>query len=523
MPTPLTWSLAVEVGLNFSALWTDITTDVLADSVSPFVFRRGMGGNGPEDLVATPGTFTFALRNDPGNSAHLQSYYSPLHANCRAGFARGIPVRIRATYAPVNGGLPVTLWTGKLRSIDPDPGTYRQQRTHCIAYDCMQDLAGADLRAVAPQLAQTEVQLLQAIVAALPSTAQPVATSYDSALDVYPYAFDAYAGGVKADAAITDVAKSARGFVYPLADGTLHYENRHARPVKASSFLFTDLQLHGQGIVVPNNLSQVYNRVRVTLHPRTIDAAATTVLWAASTPYAVGPGETITVWGDYRVPTNTLKLIGGTAFVVPVAGTDYAGNTVATGGGSVVTGSLTVTATGFAASVQFQITNSSGATAYLVDGTGAPLLQLRGKGIYDDTAPTVESYIPESYGDLPLDLDLPFQADTAIGQDLADYVAAQNADIAHKADLIEFYPCTSSALLTQALTREIGDTLMASETVTGFSAEVVLAIQAIEMEYTRGPWLIVRYTLAPVISGAFLFDDAKFGVFDSADAVLGYA
>ena len=77
--------------------------------------------------------------------------------------------------------------------------------------------------------------------------------------------------------------------------------------------------------------------------------------------------------------------------------------------------------------------------------------------------------------------------------------------------------------MLQALTREIGDVLTVSETLTGITA-VDVVIQGIAMEVTEGPWVVTRYLVAPRgPSALFLFDDPVYGVLDSAEARLAYA
>lgn len=176
-----TWRVEMQFSVG---VWTDVRLDIVA--AESIRWQRGAQANGPRDRIAQPGLFEFSLRNDPGNSGAKQGYYSPGHTNCRSGFTEGIPVRIIGTYNAVD----YPLWRGRLRSILPDPGIYRSQRTHCTAQDGISDLTDTDVRAIAPQVNKTETQLLAAVLAALPTEVQPPATNFDSGLDVVPYAFD---------------------------------------------------------------------------------------------------------------------------------------------------------------------------------------------------------------------------------------------------------------------------------------------------------------------------------------------
>jgi uncharacterized protein YcfJ len=312
------------------------------------------------------------------------------------------------------------------------------------------------------------------------------------------------------------VVLSAYGWLYPKMDGTLRYENRHTRALKTSQFTFTEL-LHDD-VEVPSDLQNVYNRVRVTIHPRTIDAAATTVIALATDVPAISPGQTQTFWDTYRDPINSLKLIGGTAFAALVAGTDYIGNSTADGTGTNLTSSLSVVKTTFAASVKFDITNNHPSAQVYVTKR-----QLRGKGIYDSGPVTFESYTAKNYGDRPLTIDLAYQSDPTIAQAFADYIVGVYSAQGNQANALLLNPQRSDALLTQALTREIGDVITESETMTGL-VSVPLVIVGIEMTIEPGQILMVRYIVAYAgTTNAFIFDDSVHGVFDSANALLLYA
>jgi hypothetical protein len=508
-----------QVLAHYRGMWTSLGLDV--SKVPAPHFFRGAQQNGPLDHVAAVGLLDFELRNDARNSGGIQGWYSPNHASCRSGWTFGIPIRVVSSYQSATLGdaaaVDRVLWTGKVKTILPAAGKYRTQRVAVTAQDAMGDLADNETIQIAPQLNQTEDALIQAVLSAMPSTAQPPATSLDPGVDIYPYAFDNIGSGVKAMSAITDVTLSAYGWVYVKADGTLRYENRHTRALKTSQFTFTEL-LHDD-LTVPSDLQNVFNRVRVTIHPRTIDAAASTVICAATGTITIAPGQTVTVWDTYRDPTNTLKLIGGTAFVTPlVAATDYVANAASDGSGADLTTSISIVVTAFAATAKFDITNSHPtATAYVTKR------QMRGKGIYDNGPVTFETYLAKSYGDRPLDVDLLYQTDPVVAAAFADYIAQLYSSQMNQADDLLLNPQRSDALLTQALTREIGDLITDSETMTGVSA-ALFAIVGIEMTIEPGQILTVRYRVAYAGSGlTFIFDDATHGVFDSAASPLGYA
>lgn len=505
-----TVSFAIAVQLTVG-VWTDITADVVARPDSPVQAARGITSNGATDRVAQSGTLEFALRNDAHNSGMTRGWYSPNHASVRAGWTFGIPVRLQATYSAVT----YTLWRGKLYEIKPDAGLYQTQLVHCVATDCMNDIASADAREVAAQVNQTEVQLLTTLLASLPAQSQPVATAFDAALDVYPYAFDTIGPGTPALGLIQDIAMSGLGYVYPKGDGTLRYENRHARALASSSFTVSDGTV--MDVSVPTSLSKVWNRVRLTYHQKTIDAAATTVLFSATSIPLLAPGQVLTLWGSYVVQSNTLKLIGGTSQVVPiVATTDYLANAAQDGSGTDLTANVSVSTSAFASTVKFTITNNGTTPAYVTQ------LQVRGKGIYDNAPATAESYATQAYADRPLDVDLPYQNDGGVAQDLADYLRAQYQLLINQVDEVTIYGHCSPTLMVQALAREIGDLVTVSETMTGLASTVV-AIQGITYVCASGQFLAVHWRTAPVAPVKnWILDDPVYSILGTT-TYLGYA
>jgi len=431
--------------------------------------------NGTVQITVTGGTtFTYAVSNSPSTPA---------------------TGTITATQAYVR-------FRGKVREISPEPGLYLTQRVQVTAYDVMRDLLEADVRELAIQVNQAEDTLLGAVLDALPSAAQPPARDLDAGIDTYPYAFDNVGGGVKAARLIKDVVQSGLGLCFATGDGTLVYRTRRARAAGTSVYTFSNSMRPG-GLTVPSSLDAAYNHVWATVHPKTVDAAATTVLFAASgTPPSVAAGETLTIWGDYRDLGDVRRLIGGTAVVDGVLatdGTDYAANTAADGSGADVATSVAVTVTAFASTAKFAIVNNHSATVYLVTAAGATHLQVRGKGIYDDGPQTFEAVSVQTYGDRPVAVNMPYQDDPNLGQSAATYLEAQYRSVSEQVEQIEFLANDSDDLMTQALAREPGQMVTITESLTGVAA-VDAVIQRVEQEIAlgaSGPRVLCRFGLAP--------------------------
>ena len=463
-----------------AGVWTDITADVLAQAD----VKYGIDGLGPADLVASSGQFNFSLDNSTRNSAATLGYYSPLHASHRTGWGYGIPCKLTMTYL----GTGYVKHYGKIYSIDPEPGSRWGRQVHVTSYDAIRDFAEADARTVSVQVNQSETTLLTAILAALPTSAQPISTSFDTAVDSYAYAFANVGEGVKALGLIADVARSARGYVYITGAGVMRYQSRTTRATSTSAVTFTDTMA---GLVLPSNLDGVYNRIRVTIHPKDVDGTSTHVLWASlGTPVLIAADATTEMWITYRDPDELSVLLGGTAMVAMVANTDYVANEAADGSGTDRTALITVTATYYASTAKLTIVSGTSVGVYLTT------LQVRGARIRDLDDITVETYTAKSYGDRPFSFDMPYQSNHDVANDAASEIYLSYSDPTAQALALEFYG-ESGALLTQALAREPGDRITLTETVTGATA-VDAIIQSVALDLRPGPQIVCRWGLAPL-------------------------
>lgn len=477
-------TVRIDVQLSVG-VWTSLRSDI--SSAVPFKWSRGMAGGGPLDNVAKPGTLEFGLKNwaDPAGS-RLQGWYSPNHANVRTGFGFDIPVRVVATYSATD----YTLWRGTLRKIDPVPGQYGPRVVRCVAQDFMGVLAETEVN-VAIQIDQTEVECLQAIVAALPSDAAPVATSYDAALEEFPYALDNLSSGAQALTGVIGIADSCQGQIYVSKDGTFTYKNRHTWSTAVADFAFTEGMLDREGgVEVPSDKAGVYDDVTAVAHPTSVSAAI--VLCGITSAVYVGPGATVELWLDYKDPDNENRLIAGKNYTATAENTDYEARAAADGSGADLSANLTVTVDEFAAKAKFTVTNNGATGAYLVNGSGVPLLQLRGDGLLDNQPDRRRS----GSGKRPLTVDLPYQTDGLFAADVASFIRSRYEDLADQVNALKFDPQRSDALMLEALGVEIGEVKTVTETMTGLSALDVF-IQGVEMEVTKGDYLSVRYVTAP--------------------------
>lgn len=388
---------------------------------------------------------------------------------------------------------------GKVREILPDPGRYRDRRVHVAAYDYARDLIEADLRNVAIQVDETEDTVIGAVLNAIPSANQPLARSIDTGLDELAYALDNLGDGAKAAAIIKDVIQSSYGLGFFLGDGTFRYMSRNSRATEPSAY--TIAESDQVGLVAPSSLESVYNKVRTTNHPKTIDASDVVLYALTGSPPLIPASTTVNIEGAFRDPNNTLRAIGAVSTVALASGTDYAGNSAEDGSGTDLTASLSITPTVNASRVVFAVQNTSGTPVYLVNAAGATKLQIRGKGVYDLAPRTFET--SSGNGDRPISIDLPYSDQDGVTQQIGTFIRSQYEDLSAQINSVTLKPIKfgSSADTTrflQALTRDVGDVVTLSETVTGMSA-VLGMILSCEMEVRNGGVLTTTWGLAPVI------------------------
>lgn len=452
------------------------TVDLIDDmrATTPIVVTYGINGSGPTDRVANTGTMTFALDNSEHNSAGLLGYYAPGNANCRAGFEVGVPCSLAIRY----NGVTYVKFVGTLETIEPDSGQYLNRATHCQAVDWMDEAAKQKIRLLPTQTDKRGNDLMGTIVAAMAT--QPTGTSYATGDSVFPYSLDNSRDEKSSPMSeFQRIAMSELGYVFikghQNVGGILTFQARSSRARLLASSATLDDAGPGPAMTemkVTRKRSAVYNRIKITTHPRRLDAVgAETVLFELTSKPKVGTGKPLTALGQYRDPTQKSVRCGGLDMIAPVATTDYAMNTIADGSGTDLTSSFTVVAHYGGNGVELIITNNSGTDGYVTK------LQCRGRGVYDDNAMVSEASDAASiaaYGENVLSIDMPMQDNQFVGQDAADYLLAMYKDPLTAIDSIEFVGNSSVELMTAGLALEPGDRVTIAETATGVAGDYVI-------------------------------------------------
>jgi hypothetical protein len=486
-------------------LWSTVT-DVVRD---PIRWTRGISGGGPEDLVARPGSASFTLNNSSQNSAGLIGYYTPGHANCRAGFGAYTPVRIK-----LDDGTNVRYaWRGELQSILPEAGTHGPLCTACVAFDWMRRFS--EFAAVELSLRESvrPDELIQDVIDLMP--VPPAIVDLDVGVDTYEFAFDDLGGeSPKGTELGQDLMQSERGFLYLRGDTTegetLRMENRYFRTLSSvvAAFTGSDFKAEPDNPEVPSSLDQVFNDIVTVVYPRRVDAAATTVLIHLDQAIEVAPGSVVEVWADYRDPVQEASYVGGNDMVQPVANTDYTANEAEDGSGADLTSDVTIVASYFGSTVKLEITNAAASAAW-IRGTADAGMQCRGRGLYRYKSVSFQAKNLTSiatYGSRPLSgpLQMRYQSSPSIGQGVAAYIANLYGSPGAPTR-VRILSEQGGSLLEQAILRDIGDRISLEESIV-VSSPVEVFIQEIQQEYYEGI-LSTWWRVAPAdITGVMIWD-----------------
>lgn len=488
------------IAVHYAAtLYTDVTADSFGGQ--GLHLEYGINGTKPLDRLANAGTCDFALNNSRTNSAGLRGYYSPLHVDCRAGFQHNRPVQVQVTY----GGTTSTKFWGRLIVIDPEPGQFLDQRTHCLAHDYAYLLADSDVREISPQSNVDDSNAIRTVIEALGPEEQPMAFTLDTELDTYTYVFNDIQGGVKAAAALLRVIVSGWSRMIIEGDGTVAWTNREAQTNQAVSGVFDNDM---EAVEVPSDQTDVFDVVRTITHPKAVDTGANTVLYshpADSTkkPFVPANGGTLTIDGIFRNPNNDLQTVGGANMAAPVSGTDFIANSAEDGSGSNLTASVTDVATYYQTFGRFLLTNN-----HATLGAYFTTLQAQGDGIYDK-APVVSE---AGTGTRPITIDLFYQHDSTVGQEIADYILNERESITDPIESFSINPQRNTTFMTFTVNAEPGQLVTITESQTGLD-EAQAILRKVELDIGPKLWMHATFGLTPVVVGfEWILDDTNFSV-----------
>jgi len=469
----------VELELAYG-VWTDVAADVHAQT--PITVERGLPVDG---AVADVGWMTLALHNPDGR-------YDPDGPNVIGGFEVGVGVRLRATV----GAATATLFVGQVVHLTPytpegaplaylvcwdDVAWLRERRLEAFPFvmnskarPIVNWLVDASFRppgvvgywqlghAVDGRLGQTT---------ALPDTY--TGKAFDEGQSTFPWVGDSWQDErTTAHDAMAIVCASEGGRFYVNAEGTPVFEDRHARPKRTAVDAAFDADL----VAVTRSRSRalVATRVEITVWPRTVSDDVE-VLWSLGHDAKLMPNEPREICGHYTDPDQMTARVGAWEMIAPVAGVDYVAYTKLDGEDQDVTGHLVVKAAFGGNSAILTLTSRYPAPVYV------HVLQVRGKALraYAPVTSVVEDAASRAaYGLLVLRQAMPLQDDVEVAGDMA------RALLTNRKDPITWFEVTveatvSSAMLAQAVVRDVGDRVAAPDGAEGF-------IEWVRHEIARG-------------------------------------
>lgn len=201
--------------LYLNSVWTNVTTDVIFDSVQ---VSGGMRSNKPLDRLAYPGSMTFSLKNSTKK-------YSPDHASALSGWKKGVPVKLVLTF----GGREYVKFYGTVDKIDIDPGIYKNRRAYVHAVTWLDHAIKYPLDNPAVQEDKRADEAITTIIDSMPIA--PLATDLGTGVNTFPTVFNNATIKTRAYSEFNKLALSEMGYIYEKADGTFVFEPNDARPV----------------------------------------------------------------------------------------------------------------------------------------------------------------------------------------------------------------------------------------------------------------------------------------------------
>lgn len=404
----------IKLELYFGSSWTDVYRDVVGNVRVSY----GIKGGGPLDRIASIGTMKFMLYSTSGE-------YIPGHSGASAYFTEGMLAKISFTYTPVSVQIEHVKFYGRIQSINPIPADGLGYYTEVTVVDYMNELAVHEMNLPTFVENKTLTEILPLILANIPVS--PVNYFNNSSTSIFPGVFDTTLSKTRAMSELAKAVNSELGYAYCTPQFVVEFgsstiienmvvEGRYTAPLLLyqSEVTLTDEDISDIEFEFGKHY---YNDIKTTVYPREIDAAATSVLYSLEYVIQIGPGETLTIKGQYKDPNQNAVQVTGIDMVTPAATTDYTFNAQQSGGGSDITADLDVTATYGTNGVEYELTNNNAATGYVTK------LQARGKGVY--------IYRPVEYdaeyaagiaadGRKTLSLTMPYESNPLVGKDFAD-------------------------------------------------------------------------------------------------------
>jgi len=352
----------------------------------------------------------------------------------------------------------VNLFTGFLSDLNDSP-QHRKRTTEFYCVDGMETLARTDIRTplykdyldgdlIVELLglagwSEGAAWILDTSELGSETILGFMATNLDDGQDTIPYA---YFHKVKALDAINEIKNSSLGFFYVNGSGEAVYEDRHHRLLSPHDTVQATFNDTMADIKPYHRDKDIINEAIATFIPRTI-AGGLTDAWTLQGTPLIPVGESITIEADFSYAYDDMEN--------PASTTDYTANSASGGGGTDLTGDITITPTIWAKGARFVITNGASQPAYIT------LLKIRGKLITEEDNIVRTAYDNDSqreYQKRSLNLNGDFLISSPVAQDFADYVVGGCKDPKARYQIIlHSKGDTTGTILGNILTLNISD------------------------------------------------------------------
>ena len=451
-----TWKLEHELA-GVGAGWTDLAGDVLTEY--GLSGEDGILSTSPVALLASPGSLEYTLDNSLSNSGGKYGYYTPNHADCRAGFAKGIRVR----YSELYGGVRYFQNVYWLKEITPAAGMFTEPVTTCKATDWLDLAMSTPMPSLGVQAGQTADQLLTTLLE--PLAVQPAAVDFETGDSTFETAFDR--DDVTTDSvysALARITRSEFSRIYLQSDtatgGVLCFENRNFRPGNVTSLGTISNTMDGVDIV--DDAGEKNDLTKVSITPRYV-GPSNVVLASLNYYLLLGPGEERPIELSYRDPNGGNRL-SGKSIVTPAAGDGYVkfGST-ADGTASDLNASLAITVTTAGGNNWKGTVKNNGAGSGYVN-----LFQIRGLPVYTYDDYTVTAGTP---GLRVLNFDMPYQSNILVADSVCFYLQSITGDNTRRGAVVKIHANKSAALMLASMTGGISSRWTLAETQTALGGD----------------------------------------------------
>jgi hypothetical protein len=465
------WRIEVRDGTR----WIDLTRDVLQSETMSL--STGIHGPGMLDQMATTGEFNFTLRNDPGNQAGVEGWYSPGHIFSMPNWDLGLVVRISFSVA---GTAPDRVkFYGLISDIDPMMGKH-SFKVSVSARDLVSFIWDAFI-AMSVLTNKTDAELITAILDELPTSIQPLARNIDEGIDVVEYSFSDVPDGATAGTLLNEIVTSHYGLLFIQGDGTIRYMNRYSR-FSGEPEAILDGNMHS--LSAPTTVDLRSNLIAAKIYERNIEPATGLTFWSLPEVQYIPSGESYEVKISYQDPDDRDNFIGlvNASITNVVYGTNPDGTGVP-GGGLIINlfddnGS----------SGNFSLSNGSTDGIYLVSAQ-----VIADSAVYEETE-DLQYSTEQPYGIKRLSFDLRYQDsfDVASGmsQLYLNVLAARKGAVSE----LRFLANKSPDLMKAAVELELGANVLITEAKSGVSAREC-RIVGVEYEIREGGILYCTWYL----------------------------